>query len=241
MKTRAFTRIEFLAVLGTCGLLSVVGMSLMADTRERSERLVCMNNLRQVGRALQEWGADHGGSNPWRVRQADGGTANATSPFQVPGVGTYPAGFTQNLWFHFLWVHQELRSPSILVCPSDGGKRRAASFANTPGGFAHFTMMNSAVSYGIGLDTPREWTSAILSTDRNLTTMPGTTACSSGINAGRTIRRDASGWEPFVHGRVGNLLLNDGRVAQMSPPELQSYLMSSNEDDFPGQFHVMLP
>ena len=64
---KAFTRLELVVVLAVLSLLAAVTWPALAVSAGRSERVTCINNLRQIGRAFQMWGNDHGGQRPWRV------------------------------------------------------------------------------------------------------------------------------------------------------------------------------
>ena len=248
MKVDAFTRVELLVVLATVGFVSLLGLSVNADTRERSERMVCMNNLRQIGRALHTWAAEHGGENAWWVRPSEGGyrqaAAAAVPGLHVPGVGTFPAAIMNNTWFHFLWVHEELPSPNVLLCPNDTSKRRASGFSSAPGGLAHLSMQNNAVSYLIGADAMREYPWAILSADRNLVSDLGGPTCSTGITTVRYIRAPYAGgrtaWTNTLHQTSGQVLMNDGQVNSMSTRELNEAIAATDRDDN-GIYHVLLP
>ena len=247
MKREAFTRIELLATLAAFGLLAALGMSLSADTRERSERLVCMNNLRQIGRGFDAWTAEHGSAYPWRVPASEGGTQPlpvAPTTFQVSGIGTFPGAITHNAWFQFLWVREELPSPAVLVCPSDVAKRRATNFSTAPGGVAHLSMQNNAVSYVEGLDVFRERPFNVISGDRNMiTTDRGGTACSSGIvgfrSIGAPLAGPPTGWASGIHGSSGNLLIGDGRVEQTTTRDFNDYQDSITDDG--GIWHILFP
>jgi hypothetical protein len=248
MKTQAFTRVELLATLAAAGLLGAVAISVVADTRERSERLMCMNNLRQIGRGFHVWAAEHGGYNPWRVLASEGGTQPlpiAPRTFEVPGIGTFPGAITHNAWFQFLWVYEGLPGPHVLVCPSDSTKQRATNFSTAPGGLAHPSMQNNAVSYVEGLDVFREMSDRVLSGDRNMiATALGGAGCSSGITGFRTIGAPAAGapptgWTNGIHGASGNLLINDGRVEQTTTQDFNEYLNGITDDS--GYWHVLFP
>jgi hypothetical protein len=247
MKADAFTRVELLVSIATVGLLSFVGVSVTADTRERSEQIVCMNNLRQVGRAFHAWAAEHGGENPWWVRQSQGGTlpdGGTSIPYYVvPSVGTFPASIVNNAWFHFLWAHEDLPSPSVLVCPSDALKKRANNFSTGPGGLAHISMQNNAVSYLIGAHAVRESPWQVLSADRDMSMESGTTSCSSAIRIVRLIRSQASGgrgtaWTNGLHAASGNVLMNDGAAEQMTSRELNAHLNYPFDDIVSHHFLV---
>ena len=249
MKAGAFTKIELLVSVATVGLLSAIGVSVTADTRERSERIVCMNNLRQIGRAFHAWAAEHGGDSAWWTLPANGGywpQGGSSQPiYYVPGVGAFSGGIVHNPFWHFLWIHEDLPSPSVLVCPSDPDKRRAASFSATAGGLAHLSMQNNAVSYLVGLHATRELPNEWLSGDRNVIASSTTSGCSSGITGLRTIMGMwrgglPTGWTNGMHVTSGNLLLNDGRVEPMTSRDLNMYV-NTFTDDASGLFHLLIP
>ena len=243
MKHQGFARVELLITLLTVALLGALGVSVCADTRERSQRIQCLDNQRMIGRAFGIFAADHGGTNPWRVPQSAGGTSVPTGPF-IEGAAGFPASISQNVWFQYWWVRDDLPSPSVLLCPSDPGKRPASNFSTAPGGLAHIAMQNNAVSYVIGLDTYRDRPSIILAADRNLIMSPGVTGCSSGIVSARSIRTDppgANGWTNSLHVNSGNVLFDDGRVEQFTTPELNAYLTTTLSLDDNGVFHLLPP
>jgi hypothetical protein len=245
MKMEAFTRVELLTTLAVLGLLAIVTASVCADTRDRSERIMCLNNQRLIGRGFHAWSADHGAENPWWVFARQGGTRpepGGPVTLTVPGVANYPAVIANNAWFQFMWVYEELPSPSVLVCPADPGRQRASNFSAAPGGFAHPSMGNNALSYLIGLHAVREQPSELLSADRNMTTTAGSGGCSSGVTGFRTIAARGgppAAWTNGLHGVSGNLLMNDGRVQQMTTQDLNAWVNSFNSDA--GAFHVLLP
>ena len=91
-------------MLAGVGLLGSLGLSVLANTGERSDLVVCGNNLRQVGRAFHMWASDHGGENPWWTSYADGGSYVPFGPpppggvINVPGYGSAPAALRANAW-----------------------------------------------------------------------------------------------------------------------------------------------
>jgi prepilin-type processing-associated H-X9-DG protein len=244
MKLQAFTRIELIVTLAAIGLLGIIGASVHGNTRERSERLVCMNNQRLIGRAFNMWAAEHNGQIPGRVPQSEGGLTDAIIPHKVPGIGTFPAAFAGNTWFQFLWVYEDLPSASILVCPSDPARKRASGFTATPGGFAHVTMQNSALSYLFSTHGLRELPSMMLSADRNVITA-GTTGCSSTYTTTRLIRIGSqavpTGWTSGLHVNSGNVLMTDGRVEEMTTPDFNKYVNSFGESGGDIAFHLLIP
>lgn len=209
---------------------------------------MCVNNQRQIGRGFNAWAAEHGGDNPWWVTSTKGGTKADGAAILSLGGRNYPAGIAQNAWFQFMWVYEELPSPSILVCPSDPLKQRASDFSVAPGGFANLSMQNNALSYIIGAHALRERPREILSADRNLQTVSGTSGCSSGILNVRSIFTpvrggEGSSWTNGIHGPSGNLLMNDSHVEQMNNADLNAFLNSAvtTSNDGNGTFHLLFP
>src|SRR5262245_33734498 len=90
----AFTRVDLLIVIAVIVLLAAVVLPALANNRFRSDRVICANNLRQIGMAMQLWANDHNELPPYDVPAAEGGTlGHALAP---------------NAWLHFSWVSNEL-------------------------------------------------------------------------------------------------------------------------------------
>lgn len=106
---RAFTLIELLVVLAIIGILASLATPAIGNAIERGRSAKCVNNLRQIGVAVQQFVADNdntfpcisiGGQNP--VEGHDGG-----EPLEV--LGAY--GVTE----------------ALLTCPSDAALGAAGS------------------------------------------------------------------------------------------------------------------
>ena len=61
---RAFTLIELLAVIAIVGILSTLGLAATRGVTEKTRATRCLNDLRQVGIALQLYVGDNGGRFP---------------------------------------------------------------------------------------------------------------------------------------------------------------------------------
>jgi type II secretory pathway pseudopilin PulG len=82
-QSRAFTRIELLAIIVMLSLLCAFALPLLATTRQDSERAACVSNLRQVGRATLLWAGDHADRVPWWTPTIEGGTMTNKSMVRV--------------------------------------------------------------------------------------------------------------------------------------------------------------
>src|SRR5687768_17767946 len=80
-RARGFTITELCAAVVASGLLALVIMPALASSKTDSERVVCFNNLRVIGRGVNEFSVTHDGRVPWRTPVFSGGT------MQFPKVG----------------------------------------------------------------------------------------------------------------------------------------------------------
>jgi hypothetical protein len=238
----AFTRLDLLILAGSIGLISLLAISVGANTRDRSERAVCLNNLRQIGRAFHLWAADHEGRTPSITPYKDGGLANPPpNGVTLPNVGTFPSSVQQNGWFQFVWMYRELETPSVLACPGDVARRRAVTFLNDPnGGFLSPNYQNNAVSYFLGVHAYPEFSSSVLAGDRQLSGTGANSFCSVADLYARLIRADnvpTLQWGQSIHQGVGNLLLQDGRVEEFSNSDVQKFFAQ----DIDCTQHLLFP
>lgn len=228
-----FSRIELAIVVACVTLIGAMGRTVLGDNRERSERVVCANNLRQVGRAFNMWASDHGGENPFWTHYTEGGTYFAIvsvpppgSVYNLPGISPLPISLRNNAWFHFAVINQELRTPGILVCPSEQNKTRAQDFSSDRSkGYLSVNHQSRATSYIVGVHAMNQHPSSILSGDRTLRMDSVGSGCNANIGTIEGIYSPSrSGWLPGLHGRAGNILLNDGHVEELSEAGLGTFL-----------------
>jgi len=202
--TRAFTRIEFAALIAVLALLGVLALPLLAATRADSDRAGCFNNLRLLGRGITVWGDDRDGLPPWITYVSRGGTR--------PDVGV-KAG---SAWFEFTTLSNELVTPRLLACPADTGVKVASEFSNLGGrGYMATGMRSLATSYFINMDNLGRVPVMAVTGDRNLRT-DGITTCAQGVNNADRINFNSGNttvWTNAVHGLQGHLLRTDGSVA----------------------------
>jgi hypothetical protein len=231
MKTsnQAFTRIELLFCALGVGLLLIPAISLLASNKSESERVVCFNNLRQIGRAFNVWANDHDESYPWKVDQTEGGLLH--SPL------------AKLLWFQFDVVSNQLGSPNILVCPSDLQTPAIAdNWGNGPGGLARTGNQNNALSYFLALHASPYAGTSLLSGDRNLIPSANNVSCSFlPVSVCSQLAPYDPGvrWTNSVHGTIGHLLFTDGAVQFSTTPELQALLIRNRVSDNNSGVHYL--
>jgi hypothetical protein len=216
------------ASLGAVALLLLAALPPLALGGARTDRVICANNLRQVGLAFQLWSHDH----------------EDLPLFEVPtnAGGTRLHSLAGNAWLHFSWVSNELASPQWLFCPSDTG-RPARDFTGDPGGgYVHPNFANRATSYFLAhpsIFTP----GAVLAGDRNVGYETANLSCSRFWNVvGVTVRPVPSPffrWTNGLHEASGNVLHLDGSVEQLSNTGLARSVVDAQADN--GNLHFITP
>lgn len=233
-----FTRLELMVLLCAAALLFAVVAPGLANSRNRSQRLVCMDNLRQIGQGAERWAFDHRDDLPWQISQTAGGTR--------PPVGIFPT----TTFVHFGIMSNELGSPKILVCPNDTrtGVKVAQDWSQLPfGGYFNNAYRDNATSYTINIHCWFSVAQAVMSSDRHLeVTEAYSTSCSYGFKDVSALNLHGPGsskiaWTNSQHGYVGNLLLRDGRVAEVPNSKLQSTWQAENLVEDNGSAHVLIP
>jgi hypothetical protein len=232
----AFTRSDLCVVLSVLTLLALVVLPALANTRPRSARVICANNLRQIGMGLQLWGNDFNDQPPWEV------------PARLPGAGGFGGGpgtmqhsLAPNVWLHLAWISNEVATPKIYLCPSDSGRPASDFTGNAPDGYLHPNFRNAATSYFLShafYNTP----TAMIAGDRNVgSDFPG--GCSRfNYTLGSTLLPQSSAfqWNTNLHHNAGNLLRGDGRVEQFSNLGLRNTVTTLPIGDG-GSLHYITP
>ncbi len=107
----------------------------------------------------------------------------------------------QNAFRHFLVMSNELSTPQSLVCPAD--ERCIIRYQ-------WWNIGNLTLSYFVGVDADETNVQTILGGDR----ITNGTAIRNGLL--EVTSNTPSGWTAEIHNKVGNILMADGSVPQVS-------------------------
>ena len=207
---KAFTVVELLVAAAILALLAALLMPGLDHTPTRAPISHCMNNLRQVGLALQMFAEDENGQFPPQVSITNGGSMEFIA-------SNSPA-------LHFRTLSNYLGGPwRFLHCPADQSKQPLTNQS---------ALTDRNLSYFISVDAPRALNNAIHAGDRNLE------VAGQPVKPGLfTLTTNAAiGWTRELHSkdvraRCGNLLFADSHVQNLRadlPVAVQSQRLATN-------------
>jgi hypothetical protein len=176
-------------------LLGLVAMQQIRQARQRSKLISCHSNLHHVSLSFRVWAHDNDGLYPMQVGHAE------------PGIRE--DGLAGRLYKVFQVFSNELSVPKTLTCPADD-RTAAVEWG---------ALVNSNISYTLGLDATEDQPDMILASDRNL-------AIDGRLLSGFVPLPRASSieWTREVHGQRGNLAPAGGAVYRMTTPDLREQL-----------------
>ncbi|MGA2786268.1 MAG: prepilin-type N-terminal cleavage/methylation domain-containing protein [Verrucomicrobiota bacterium] len=223
---KAFTLIELLVVIAIIAILAALLLPALAAAKRKAQKINCVNNLKQLGLAFRVWEGDHSDRYPMALSTVSGGAqeqiwnaATATAPATGPGSAAY--GLTNV----FVVMSNELSTPKVLFCPSDGQRKATTNFPSL-----HFNDQN--MSYFVCGDAEEAYPQMILDGDRNIGTINSAgTPANTTNKLGAQWSGDPNAWWAWsandMHLKQGNLGMADGHAEQPTVVQLQQELATA--------------
>lgn len=197
LTNRGLTRPEVVVILFVLMVLGLTLVPALGSAKRKAGKIHCTNNLMQMGLAFRIWEGDHNDSYPMNLTATNWApAANALEVFQT--------------------MSNEISTPYILVCPSDGHGRPAASFNNS--------LAPSNVSYFINMRANESNPEGILAGDDNFEI--GGVPIESGLWEIST--NTPITWSRDRHRYSGNIAMADGSVQGCNNSMLREWLQSTN-------------
>lgn len=195
LKSRAFKELAGgLIIITILGVIVLAMLSSDSRSRRWSQRINCVNNLKQVGLGLRMWSNDSTDKLPMQVSTNDGGTKDWVGSSEV--------------YRHFLAASNEISDPKVLICPADSKRSAVTSFA---------ALHNQNLSYLVELNAQETLPTMMLAGDRHLSS--NGIALPNGCYLIST--QQVLGWGRDLHGPVGgNVGLTDGSVQLVNITDL---------------------
>jgi prepilin-type processing-associated H-X9-DG protein len=195
-RVSGFTLFEVLVIMAILAILAALLLPSIQGSGP-SRRIMCVNNLRQIGIVYIMWADDHGGKFPVQIPSAEKGSMEMIS-----------SGYAC-LQFRPLLPYMP-HNMRVFVCPADKTKFAATNFNS---------LREENVSYFANVDaTTNNPANTILAGDRNLS------ANGQSVNPGlfvMTTNFDMS-WTHEIHALGGNLVFADGHVEWVNTTQLNS-------------------
>jgi prepilin-type N-terminal cleavage/methylation domain-containing protein len=191
-----FNFIECLLVLVVVGVLLAFLLPMFARARAGRPRR-CTTNLKQVALGFNLWAQDYETGFPMEVSESKGGTREAA--------------LAGKLLPSLKIISNQMRAPSILICPEDRKRKPAQTFTD-------LTSLN--VSYFLNVDAALSNQNHIIAGDRNLV------LAASRVRPGllRITNLDELQWTNWLHAHGGNVALVDGSAHQVTTKDLRDLL-----------------
>ena len=185
-----------------------------------------MNNLKNVGLAFRIFATDNGDRFPMSVPALEGGSADFAAK---------NAANDRLIWRHFSALSNELSTPKIIICPSDGTRTESTSFAtNTTAANKNIVPFNNNknLSYFVGMAADETRPQSFLAGDRNITnnnSTPVRTKITESKIADMGTNTTSISWTKDMHQEQGDIAMGDGSVQQMSTSRLKASLRDADE------------
>jgi prepilin-type N-terminal cleavage/methylation domain-containing protein len=211
-RNAGFTLLELMVIITIVAILAVMLLPAHAAALRNSQKITCINNLKQIGIAFHIWAGNNDDRFPMAVPSASGGAFEYIN-------SRSSSSLNYNVANVFKVMNTQLQNPKVCWCPAD---TLHISFTTNWASFGTSTM-----SYFIGGDANESDPQMVLSGDDNI----GSSSASAAATSRFISAQQYSGaiyytWTADTHQSSGNLLLTDGSVQPATLTEANSTFLN---------------
>lgn len=196
-RRNGLTLVEVVVIIAVGFILAGLLLPAGHGCKQKAGRIICVNNLKQVGLSFRIWAGDHDEQFPMQVSTNEGGVKEINETLPTFG--------------YFQLLTNELGTPKVLFCPDDKELNAVLNFSD---------LDKTNNSYFIGVDATTNYPGSMLSGDRNITNgfLPKRGVLELTTN-------QAVGFTEKIHNLQGNIALGDGSVQQVSSARFRTEII----------------
>lgn len=208
-----FTLIELLVCIGIIGVLAALTLPSLSRSMRNAKRVQCLNNLRQIGIAFQQFADLNNNKYPMQLAGFHSSRDDSSGKMGFLVLSERP----------FIETARELASPKLVVCAADPNRNAPTTFEE---------MTTAQISYLVSTHARPGDARTIVVTDRNVVF--------ADANA-LQLPDHRIQYDETTHELRGNVLMGDGRVEwvggfswQPNVAEVPSSTAATNAEAMPA-------